>query len=514
MKFKSILNEFVAALFLAAAWFFAFRIADLLTVFKTYSSIWFLPAGATMAIVMVAPGWLKLVPLLANISLALPQVRQAIGVHVVNDFEPLIHGIRLYAIYGGAGYFLVRVAKISMPFRRWTEIEWFVGTALVAASLATVTGIGLHLVAGNMTNAEALSQAEVWWLGDALGAIMVPPMLVPAIMLAMRRSLPDWNWPSPGSFGMQAMVIAVVSLSGALGPSLGMNLWYLVFPPVLIFALRGGIEQAATSILLTCVITPAVAMVFTNAAEVGNLTALLLTTAIAALLVGAATTERQQTAERLEALVAQRTEELEKAYELQRHLVRSLGHDLRQPVEAINLTVAALGEHSDMAARRTALVRVRQLGAMTSELLTRILTYARLDTGDVEAELAPLPLAQLIERLRATYIPQAEQRSQRLIWPETKLIVISDRDLLFQILSNHLDNAIRLTPEGGTVEVQIEPQDAGIGIFVTDGFDPSAPHQSSRAGLGLRIVSQAAQLLGAKMVDEQNRKGIILPPKR
>jgi signal transduction histidine kinase len=282
---------------------------------------------------------------------------------------------------------------------------------------------------------------------------------------------------------------------------------------VLVFALRGGFEHAAAAALFTCVITPIIALIFTGAVEVAGLPPLLLTTAIAALLVGAATTERQQTAERLEALVAQRTEELEKAYELQRHLVRSLGHDLRQPVEAINLTVAAIGDQSGMDMRNTALSRVRELGAVTSDLLTRILAYARLDTGDVQAERAPVQLAQLLDRLRATYTPQAQRRSLRLIWPDTGLTVTSDRDLLFQILSNHLDNAIRLTPEGGTVEIRIEPEESGIGILVIDGFQPASPHRSSRGGLGLRIVSQAANLLGAEMVDEQNRKGIILPTK-
>ena len=91
--------------------------------------------------------------------------------------------------------------------------------------------------------------------------------------------------------------------------------------------------------------------------------------------------------------------------------------------------------------------------------------------------------------------------------------MISDRELLFQILSNYLDNAIRLTPEGGTVELRIERRDTGIGIIIKDGFDPTAPHRSSRGGLGLRIVSQLSDLLGAAMVNEPNRKGIILPLK-
>ena len=508
-----ILRTMVTVIILAAIWLASFRIADLFTVFRIYSSVWFLPSGVTMAMVMAAPGWLKLVPLLAHISLASPPMRQIFDIHITSDFDLLLHSIRIYLIYGGTGLFLTQVMRITLPFRTWGEVQWFIGAALVAASVASAAGICQSVLLGEIAPAGALPLAEPWFLGDALGAVMVPPMLVPAIMLAFGQPLGAWRWPSPRAFAIQALTLSLAALIGALGPMLEINLWYLVLPSVIVFALRGGFEHAATAAFLTCVLTPPLAMIFTGAVEVANLPALLLTTAIAALLVGAATTERKQTAERLEAQVAERTEELEKAYELQRHLVRSLGHDLRQPVEAINLTVAAIGDHSDIAMRNTALTRVRQLGAVTSDLLTRILAYARLDTGDIKAELAPLPLHQLLEQLRATYIPQAQKRGQRLVWPETDITVISDRELLFQILSNYLDNAIRLTPEGGTVELRIERRDTGIGIIIKDGFDPTAPHRSSRGGLGLRIVSQLSDLLGAAMVNEPNRKGIILPLK-
>lgn len=508
-----ILRTFVTVILLAAIWLVSFRIADLFTVSGTYSSVWFLPSGVTMAIIMAAPGWVKLVPLLAHLSLASPPMRYVFDIHITSDFDLLLHSIRIYLIYGGTGLFLTQVMQITLPFRNWGEVQWFIGAALVAASVASVAGIGQSVLLGGLDPSGALSLAEPWFLGDALGAVMVPPMLVPAIMLALGRPLGAWHWPSPQAFAVQAMTLSLAALVGALGPMLDINLWYLVLPFVIVFALRGGLEHAATAAFLTCVLTPPIAMVFTGNVEVAGLPALLLTTAIAALLVGAATTERQQAAERLEALVAQRTEELEKAYELQRHLVRSLGHDLRQPVEAINLTVAAIGDHSDITMRDAALSRVRQLGAVTSDLLTRILAYARLDTGDIQAELAPLPLSQLFDQLRATFIPQAQRRAQHLVWPETDITVISDRELLFQILSNYLDNAIRLTREGGTVEVRIEPSDTGIAITVIDGVDPNTPHQSSRAGLGLRIVSQLSDLLGAQMVNEHNRKGIILLPK-
>lgn len=486
----------------------------MMTVFKTYSSVWFLPSGVTMAMVMVAPGWLRLVPLLANISIALPPVRQLIGVDVVFDFEPIVHGIRIYLVYGGASLFLLRVAKVSMPFRSWIDAQWFVGTALVAAGIATASGLWLHQLAGNMTGAEALAIADIWFLGDALGAVMVPPMLIPALMSIMRLRTGRWQWPSPGAFALQVGTIGSAAMLGALGPTLGANLWYLVIPPALILALRGGFEQAASAVLITCVITPAVAMIFASTSDAGALSAPLLIMSIAALLVGAATTERNLAAQRLEALVAQRTRELEKAYELQRHLVRSIGHDIRQPVEAINLTLAGLGTTTEPTVLRGAVERVGQLSALASDLLTRILTYARLDTGDVRPELATISLAEIIASLKPLHEPHARRRGISLSWPQKDLTLSTDREMLFQVLSNYLDNAIRLTPEGGAVSVSVEDDRDSLRLIVSDGFVSGTGHDSSRGGLGLRIVSGIAELLGATLIDEPNRKGIGLPLKR
>lgn len=105
----------LAFVLLGAIWLASFRMADALTFFKTYSSIWFLPTGVTMAIVMVAPGWLKLAPLCANLLLAIPAVRAVVNVEVINDYEPILHGVRLFLVYGGAGYILTRFFRIELP---------------------------------------------------------------------------------------------------------------------------------------------------------------------------------------------------------------------------------------------------------------------------------------------------------------------------------------------------------------------------------------------------------------
>jgi signal transduction histidine kinase len=183
-------------------------------------------------------------------------------------------------------------------------------------------------------------------------------------------------------------------------------------------------------------------------------------------------------------------------------------------VEAINLTVAAVDANNNAEAQKVALARIRQLGALASNLLGSILAYARLDTGEVRANPAPAPLPELIEQLRAVYEPLALRRGQSLIWPENAPTIVSDRDLLFQVLSNQLDNAVRLTSEGGKIEMRIKQLPEATEITILDDLAATAKPMSKPGGLGLRIISQAAELLGAEVIDEPNRKGICLPTKR
>ena len=514
IKFRrSSARQAALALLLATLWLTAYRFADILTMTDNHASLWFLPAGVIMATVLVAPGWLKAVPLLTHLLLVIPPVRALFGIGVANEIEFAAHGIRLYAIYGGAAFLLVNVAKVSLPIRRWRDVQWFLAIALTAATLGTFAGISMYVLAGRMTIAAAAVEANTWWLGDALGAVMLPPILVPILMRTMGQSIGEWRWPSARWWLFDLTVIVLAAVVGALGPSLGLNLWYSLIPPALIFALYGGYERGAAAVLLTCLLAPIIAQAFATPEQISALQSPLLTMAVAALLIGAATTDRARTAERLKALVAQRTEELEKAYNLQRHLVRSLGHDLRQPMEAINLTLDGLANQPERLAGPN-VQRLRTLGAMASDLLTRILIYARLDTGEIKPELSPFSSCVLIERLKTLYDPQAERRSVEIDWPVKEHTIISDRELLFQVLSNLLDNAIRLSAAGSRVGVGIEETASSISLVVTDTIAPTAPRKDSTAGLGLRIIAQVSLLLGATVIDQPNRKGINLPPMR
>ncbi len=155
-----------------------------------------------------------------------------------------------------------------------------------------------------------------------------------------------------------------------------------------------------------------------------------------------------------------------------------------------------------------------------------LLSIARLEHG-VARDFAPLDLAPLIEDLVDYFQPLAEEKGLDLATAGViGGTVNGDRNLLFQALSNVVDNAIRYTPAGGHIRVTVEATAAGIAITVADdGPGIPADHRdkvlqrfvrldSSRHlpgnGLGLAVVDAVAHHHRAALVLSDNRPGLAV----
>ena len=134
------------------------------------------------------------------------------------------------------------------------------------------------------------------------------------------------------------------------------------------------------------------------------------------------------------------------------------------------------------------------------------------------------------------YEPLAEARGQSLtlaVDPELAAgaAVLGGRDLLSQAVANLVDNAIKFTPEGGSIAVSLAREAGGYALAVADS-GPGIPAalrdkalerfyrlESSRSmpgsGLGLSLVAAVTELHGGRLVLEDNRPGLrvrlILP---
>ncbi len=225
--------------------------------------------------------------------------------------------------------------------------------------------------------------------------------------------------------------------------------------------------------------------------------------------------------EKLEARVAERTEQLKAAVELAERATASktrflaaASHDLLQPLHAARLFIGALREDKGVATSGAQTLAVNADRSIESahRLLTALLNLSKLEAGGVDPAMAPLALNQLFTDIRREFTPLARAKGLELNVLPTSVWIETDRDLLRSMLQNLVANAIRYT-DIGTITVgarrhgpRIEivvidtgrgiPEEARAKVFGEFIRLPGAPVDEPAAGLGLAIVQRLSDLLG------------------
>jgi signal transduction histidine kinase/CheY-like chemotaxis protein len=208
-------------------------------------------------------------------------------------------------------------------------------------------------------------------------------------------------------------------------------------------------------------------------------------------------------------------------------LLAAASHDLRQPLHALGLYVAALAARARDAEWRALVTHVESAAYALEIQFAQLLDLSRLDAGALVPERGDVGLSALFARVRSEFAPQAAARGLALRIAPTRLVVDSDAALLERIVGNLVANGIRYTHRGGVLvgarrcgaRVAIDVVDTGIGIAaphrqrifeefyrVRNDTPPSPARQGM--GLGLAIVRRFADLLGHQVVlDSQEGRG-------
>jgi len=201
----------------------------------------------------------------------------------------------------------------------------------------------------------------------------------------------------------------------------------------------------------------------------------------------------------------------ERANKANSAFLAAASHDLRQPVQALSLLNGALRRTvKDERALEMIDYQQHSLTAMTN-LLNSLLDISRLDAGAVSPELEEFPIRRLIDRLSDEFARQAQHHGLKFSPSASDRIVVSDPNLLAEIIQNFVSNAIRYTNKGsvtlrcvdGDGFCRIEVADTGIGIdtgqldeIFREFHQCKAPGASKEGfGLGLAIVKRLADLL-------------------
>jgi signal transduction histidine kinase len=234
------------------------------------------------------------------------------------------------------------------------------------------------------------------------------------------------------------------------------------------------------------------------------------------------------------------TESLRQSEQAKNSFVADVTHELRTPLTVIKGTIETLedGALSDTAGRGPLLASMHRETDRLIRLVNGLLVLIRADAGTLNLSLRPLDLAE-VARARCDHLaPLAARRRVQLAVKAERTAavpcVLGDPDRVSQVLDNLLDNAIRHSPEGSTVEVEIRRQarececavhDQGPGIpaehlpHIFERFyrvDSSRNRQSGGAGLGLAIsralvVAQGGRIEAESRVGEGTTVRFFLP---
>ncbi len=220
-----------------------------------------------------------------------------------------------------------------------------------------------------------------------------------------------------------------------------------------------------------------------------------------------------------------------------RDFLMKVTHDLRTPLTAIRGHAAALADGVVPPEMRERSLQTIETEAQRLEhMVADLLDLARMEARRFRVSVVPVDAAELVRQAVAAHEAVALRRdvalSQR-IGDEGE--VHSDPDRLRQIIGNLVDNAVRWTPPGGTVQVdadvsatdglRVEVRDDGPGVPPERRDQVFAPFESSETpdgrtgtGLGLAICRQLARALGGDVTVHDAPGGgaafvLTLPPR-
>jgi len=230
---------------------------------------------------------------------------------------------------------------------------------------------------------------------------------------------------------------------------------------------------------------------------------------------------------RLAAVINETFARLEASFEQLRRFTADASHELRTPLAVIRgIGEVGLGETRTPAEYKDA------IGSMLEEvdrLTTLVDTLLRLsygDAGTVRLAREPVELAQLTRDVVSSLTILAEERSQRITFDNAeRVIAMADRLVLREAITNLLDNAIKYSPAGSSIDIRLssdghqavlEFADRGSGIpashreRIFDRFfrlDEARSRSDGGTGLGLAIAKWAVEVHGGRISVDENRSG-------
>ena len=512
---------------LAAGYVVAGKLGLVITAVGGFATPVWAPSGLSLAALVLFgqrlwPG-IALGALLVNLW-AGASAGVALGISAGNTLEAVL-----------GAYALGRVPGFDPGLGRLKDVLALVLLAAVLSTAVSATvGVSTLFLGGVLPRAELLATWRVWWVGDAVGAIVVAPLLMaaPALRDVLRDRRRLWE-----GVGIVLLAVVLGQLVFRLEPSTPLHL--LVRPasffPLLVWAaLRFGPGGGAAATFLASILaiwgtaSGTGPFVYPTLAErLTLLQGFIASLAATTLVLAAVTTERRRAEsalreanDELEARVQQRTTELREAILARDQMLGVVAHDLRNPLTAAQIAVAAmlraLPDDAGSGLPRNAALTVEFSVQRATRLIRDLLDVTRLEAGTLLLERRPQAARELVVEVTdalGQVVSKSALELQADVEPDLPP-VMGDSEGLFRVFSNLVENAAKFTPPGGRIRigacrdeksVLFSVADTGAGIAAEDVphlFDrywQGRPTNRRGAGLGLTIAKGIIDAHGGRI---------------
>lgn len=222
--------------------------------------------------------------------------------------------------------------------------------------------------------------------------------------------------------------------------------------------------------------------------------------------------------------------ELRRLENMRQEFVANVSHELKTPLSSIKAYAETLlsGALDNPETRVNFVRRIDEQAQRLHELILDMLSLSQIESGQQGFEIVPVSLPSVICSVvsHSQAAAAAKALNLRVDASPTDVYVLADEEGLRQILGNLIDNAIKYTPNGGTVnvgyhtengDVLVDVSDTGIGIpeeahnRIFERFyrvDKARSRELGGTGLGLSIVKHLAQSFGGSVrVESQVERG-------
>lgn len=198
----------------------------------------------------------------------------------------------------------------------------------------------------------------------------------------------------------------------------------------------------------------------------------------------------------------------------------AISHDLRNGLNtvltAVGLLLRSLPPDADGRRERRHVEAIRRSAERMNRVIGDLLDVASIESGRLFVDTRPEEVRPMIIESLAVCRDQAVEKSLRITEQVgvERVAALCDRERVLQVLGNLIGNAIKFTPDGGTVEVGAEQldddvlfwvRDSGVGVstkqlpHVFDRFWQATPKARLGSGLGLTIAKGVVEALGGRI---------------